>query len=364
MKRHFPVLLVLFVLSAIKPIHAQTLQPNYGAPAAPVSVCNGNATFSIKIIGSFPSCPTGTLNITLPTGYVYVSGSAFMAAGSGSVSQASVSGNLATLNLAGIPDSPDSMVINYQAYATCGAIGVVNNQVSYTLNTSCLPPNTVTSNTFSTQSAALNITSITNNSYSGAPGDVYTRAITITNNGLGSISQLTLADTSGSGLYVYGISVNSGWALGITKSNSGSDTVNTLSLSGPGLAQGQSIVVTETVKLVSRCFLQSRFYTYFGCFGNACTANSVSGSATAGATINTAFTASIKVVPAVSVLTCRNSPYTQTIGFTDTGAVKVTNLSINIFNYNGLSNGYANFRYKYGANGPWGTAVCHWILPG
>ena len=353
--RYYPALLALFVLTAIKPIQAQTLQPNYGAPATPVSVCNGNVTFKVKVIGSLPSCATGTLGITLPAGYVYVSNSAFVSGGSGSVAQAGASGNQATLSLSGIPDSPDSTVISYQAYATCSAIGTSNNQVSYTLNTACLPTSTLSSNSFNTQSAALNITNITNKNYSGAPGDTYTRAVTITNNGLGKISQVNLADTSGSGLYVYNASVSGGWALGVVKTVSGTDTINTFSLSGPALSQGQSIVVTETVRVMSRCFLQTDFDAYFGCYGNACTTNNVNSTATAGATINVPFTNSIKVLPTLNALTCRGTAYTQTIGFTDTGAIAVNNLWINLFNYNGLTNGYSNFRYKTGINGAWST---------
>ncbi|HSC40001.1 MAG TPA: hypothetical protein VLD19_19090, partial [Chitinophagaceae bacterium] len=329
--------MALLVLSAIKPIQAQTLQPNYGAPATPVSVCNGNATFKAKIIGSAPSCPTGTIDITLPAGYVYVSGSAYVSAGSGSLTQVSASGNQAKLNVSGIPDSPDSTVISYQAYAVCSAIGSSNNQVSYTLTTSCLPPNTVSSNTFNTQSAALNITSISNKNYSGSAGDVYTRAITITNNGLGTIAQLTLTDTSSSGMYVYSPSVSAGWSLSVTRTISGSDTISTYTLAGTPLAQGASIVVTETVRLMSRCFLQSRFNTFFGCNGAACTVSGVNSTATAGATMNTPFGNTVKVIPTVNALTCRSTPYTQTIGFTDTGAVAVNNLLINFFNYNGLS---------------------------
>ncbi|MBS1563862.1 MAG: hypothetical protein JST39_05705, partial [Bacteroidetes bacterium] len=349
--RRYPALLVLIVLIAIKPIQAQTLQPNYGAPATPVSVCNGNVTFNVKIIGSLPSCTNGTVGITLPPGYVYVSGSAYVSAGTGSVTQNSASGNIASLNVSGIPDSPDSTVISYQAYATCSAIGSSNNQVSYTLSTSCLPTGNVSSNTFNTQSAALNITSITNKNYSGAPGDVYTRAITITNNGLGKIGQINLTDTSNSGLYVYGTTVGSGWSIGISKSISGSDTVNNYTLSGPALSQGQSIVVTETVRIVSRCFLQTKYNAYFGCFGNACTTNNVNSTATAGASINVPFVNTIKVLPAVTALTCRGAAYTQTIGFTDTGVIAVNNLAINLFNYNALTNGYNNFRYKIGAAG-------------
>lgn len=351
--RYYPALLALFVLIAIKPVQAQTLQPNYGAPVTPVSVCNGNATFKVKIIGSLSSCATGTLDITLPPGYVYVSGSAGVTAGSGSVSQVSALNNQARLTVNGMPNSPDSTVISYQAYATCSAIGTSNNQVSYTLSTTCLAPGTVTSNTFNTQSAALNISSITNNSYSGAPGDIYTRAITITNSGLGNIAQITLADTSGSGLYIYNTSVSGGWSLGTAKSVSGTDTVNAFTLSGPSLSQGQSIIVTQTVRIMSRCFLQSRFNAFFGCNGNACTANNVNSTATAGATINTAFANSIKVLPTVVPLSCRGTLFTQMLGFANLDSVAIANLAINIFNYNGLSNGYINFRYKTGANGGW-----------
>ena len=373
MRNLYPLpLLAFFLLVFSHTVLAQTLQPNYGAPATAVSVCDGNVVFKVKIIGSSSPCTQGVINITLPSGYVYAGGSATVTAGQGTVTETTVNTNTATLTVMNIPASPDSTVVSYQAFANCSAIGTAtssNSQVYYTLNSPCLGSYMVTSNTFNTQSAALSIPTITNSSYNGAVGDVYTRAITITNNGLGTISQLTLKDTSGNGFYISSVTQTAGWTLVKTKAAAGTDTIATYLLTGPPLLQGQSVVVTENIKLVNKCYLQTRYNAYFGCSGNACTNNNVSANATAGATVNSSLAPNLKVIPVPAALVCRGQQYAQTIKLANIGTAALYNLSFNLFSStwsavastqyfsatrNAISGGqsaYANFTYKLGANG-------------
>lgn len=372
MKRLLPILLLGLLLLNLKPSVAQTLQPDYGAPSTPVNVCNGNAVFKVKIVGGATACSQGTLNISLPVGYVYVSGSATLSGGTGTVNETSFSGNTATLDVQTIPATPGFTEISYEAYATCAALGAgtsVNNQVSYSFNSSCFPASSVTSNSFNTQSASLTITNITNSNYFGAAGDNYTRTVTITNNGWGSVSKIHLADTSGSGLYIKGISVSGGWTFITDKTIVGTDTVTTFTLSGGELTQGQSITLIENVTMVSNCDLQSKFATWFGCDGSPCTTNNVGGVATAGATVNNSYVPLLKVIPDLQNLSCRGENHTQTIRLTNAGSVKLNDLSLNLFSTSSSSAAalqafdatttvsaqaaYSGFQYKFGLNGVW-----------
>ena len=379
MKSLSPVTLLLcLLLVLLQPLKGQTLQPNYGAPATAVSVCDGNVTFKLKIIGSSSPCAQGVVTIALPAGYVYAAGSAAVTAGSGTAAETATSAGTATLSVLNIPASPDSTVISYQAFANCSAIGTAtstNSQVYYTLNSPCLGSYMVTSNTFNTQSAALSITNISNGGYNGAVGDAYNRAVTITNNGLGTISQITLKDTSGNGFFISGQSVTAGWAITASKLAYGTDTVSTYLLTGPRLLQGQSIVVTQNIRLVNKCYLQTRYNAYFGCNGNACTGNSVNATATAGATVNSSLTPNLKVIPLTTALICRGQQYAQTVKLANTGTAPLYDLSFNLFSStwsavaatqyfnaarNALGGGqsaYANFTYKKGFNGTYAPLV-------
>jgi len=374
MKRILPIFLLGLLLLNLNPSVAQTLQPDFGAPSTPVNVCNGNAVFKVKIVGGTAACSQGTLNINLPAGYVYVSGSAALTGGAGTVSETSFSGNTATLNVQTIPATPGFTEISYEAYATCAALSAgtsVNNQVSYSFNSSCSPATSVTSNSFNTQSASLTITNITNSNYFGAAGDNYTRTITITNNGWGSVSKIYLTDTSGSGLHIKGISVSGGWTFITDKTIVGADTVTTFTLSGGELTQGQSITLIENVTMVSDCNLQSKFATWFGCDGSPCTTNNVGGVATAGATVNNAYVPSLKIIPDLQNLSCRGENYTQTIRLTNAGSVRLNDLSLNLFSTSSFAAAalqafdantpasaqaaYSGFQYKLGQNGVWAT---------
>ncbi|MCA0398518.1 MAG: gliding motility-associated C-terminal domain-containing protein [Bacteroidetes bacterium] len=357
---------------------SQTLQPNYGAPSTPISVCNDNAQFKIKIIGSASACASATLDILLPSGYRYLSGSASVTAGSGTVSQVSVSGNAAKLTVQSIPASPDSTVITYIANADCSTIGTATSTSSnarYTLTSNCLGSYVVTSNTFNTQSAALSFTNITNSNYAGVVGSNYSRAITITNNGLGTVSSITLRDTSGNGLLISSFAVNNGWTVSRTKTVSGTDTVHTYTLQGLSLQQGQQIVLTEDITIVTKCNLQSKLFASFGCFSTACTNNNVSATATAGATVNSSLSPALTVTPATTALVCRGTDYQQLIAFANTGTAPLYNLKVNLFSstwsavpatqyFNagrsytaGGQSAYSNLEYRIGTTGAWTALV-------
>ncbi|RYY55598.1 MAG: hypothetical protein EOO09_09995, partial [Chitinophagaceae bacterium] len=374
MKRLLAIALAMFCVSGLNLVSAQTVLPGYGAPAAPVNVCNSPSTFLVRISGGTSVSPDGHLAVNLPTGFVYVAGSASLSAGGGSVTETSHSGNTAQLSLSNIPAAPGYTEISYQAYATCVAMQQslsINSQVSYDFYTSTLPVASTRSNSFNTQSASLNIPNITNSSYFGSAGDNYTRNINIVNNGYGSITEFTLADTSGSGLHIRGISVSGGWTILSSKTLVGADTVTTFSFSGGILSQGQTITLVENVAIVSNCFLQSRIATWFGCDSSPCTNESFTGKATAGATVNNSFLPSLRVIADLLPLNCRGTAVQQQLRLTNTGSVRLNELALQLFStassqpasmqafnageITSNQSAFSNFQFKLGLNGMWAS---------
>lgn len=338
--RLYLVFIFLILLQSIG-LRAQTLTSGYGAPTVPLNVANGSATFKVKIVGSASACSgPSSLTITMPTGYVYVSGSASVTAGSGSVSETSVSGGTAVLSVSSIPAAPDSTVISYQAYAGCGVIGSsASNQVSYSLS-GCIGTVTALSNVFNALNAKLNIINITNSAYTGSVGDIYTRAITIRNDGFGSIDTVYLDDISGSGLaYQFGsVTTSVGTIASVTTLPGG---LNRFKVKGAALATGQSITITETMKIVSCSSLNTNFDAWYGPNAVECTgANSTT---TAGANIDNSLVPNIVFIQKVKPnTTCLGTTYQHQYIIKNTGTGKATNLTFNLTDPVWLETQYSN----------------------
>jgi|GEM_PF-3942272 len=316
--------LLFFALWPLNKGFAQTLEPEYGAPDLPFSVSNGPQTFRVKIKGSSTACAAGgNLTLALPTGYVFLSGSAqktsYVSGIAGSTTAATQSGvtsTAATLATGAIPGPNDSLIITYRAYADCSIIGTTgNDEVAYTLSTpSCvITSNTATSNSFNALNAKLNIPvgGVTNSSYTGFVGSVYSRAITITNNGFGTIDTIYLEDKSGKGLALVSYSPTANVML--TKTFTANDTTFRFRIVVPGgLAQNQTFVLTENLKIVSCSFLTSAFDAWYGT--NAVKCNGQNGTATAGATVNNSGQPSL-VVSTLSYPDLRCVPVTGNVVF-------------------------------------------------
>ena len=172
----------------------QSIRSSWGAPPE-IEVSNGPRTFTVQVNGG--ASPTGTLNITLPTGYYYVAGSATPVSGSTiTVSETSVSGNTAVLSLGNIPSGGNVGDFSYQVYATCSAIGTPDNVATYKLGSN---PD-VQSNAFALKYAKINITNLANSpATAGQIGEVYERTYRINNNGFGSIDTVYVTEITGNG---------------------------------------------------------------------------------------------------------------------------------------------------------------------
>jgi hypothetical protein len=262
------------------PLYAQSVVPNYGVPASAINVCAGPATFNVQLNGGAGT--SGTLNITLPTGYVYTPNSHAVVSGGLTITQSSASNNLATLQISNIPAGTSEF--SYQASAGCGTIGASgSNQVIYKLGSN---PD-VLSNPVNALNAKLNITNVTNNAYvASALGAVYTRAITIQNGGFGSVNELNLTSTF-TGLGIGTITTNAGTII-VTRSLVGTDSVINVKISPAGgtFAPNATVIITESVTVTGCSGGTTAYDAWFGC-PDKCTQGNANGTATAGATINT-----------------------------------------------------------------------------
>ncbi len=240
-------------------------------PPKNLSICGINDTATIQAFnitaGSINSIKV-TLN--LPPGTFYIKGSVK----GNSITESNVS----NLNQP-IFNAPNLAIANNFSFrvsltAACGLYSyisgnntpVISARIDYSGNFdvgSSLP--------FSAKVPSILISSITNQSYTGNVGDVLMRSITIGNYGKGPLRSLTLKRINGKDLKTYGV-------------NKGSNTYKADSITtvfGPAdfkkvgnldtfLDQNETIVVTDTSKVLACKYLTTNYELYWGCQGSIC----------------------------------------------------------------------------------------------
>ncbi|NBA88580.1 hypothetical protein GVN16_22590, partial [Emticicia sp. CRIBPO] len=372
--------LLLFVIGA----NAQQIQSGTGAPTASFEVANGTRQFTVTVLGGTTS--SGSLVVTLPSGYVYESGSA---TGSGglTVSQTSVSGNTATLNLSGIPATGTNATFTYKARASCGAIGEAGNQASYVLTPSggSAQPEKL-SDAFNLVNAKLNITNLANApATAGVVGDNYTRSFRISNDGFGNIDTLYVTDISGNGVTHLSHSVsatNNGATVTvdlISSTPSGSNTTYLYRFIVSSTAQdnhlGQNEYFTFTQNLqISNCTdVNTSFNAWFGTGPNPQACAGQNDTQTTALAIDNSKQPNL-VISSVTAnnLTCKGENFIQEFKITNTGTATAKDVLVRLIHLWGTSNalsghelgkaiqdqtGYlqGTFKYKIGASGTYVT---------
>ncbi|MCE9538523.1 MAG: hypothetical protein K8R85_04800 [Bacteroidetes bacterium] len=241
-----------------------------------ISVCGAAKVFTITIYNPSPFIVTNdTLKLTMPFGMAYQVGSV---TGAGVTELNTSIPNKPVFILPPIIPLAQALSITITASANCDIIayiaggGVVENniRVDYTANNSQNYDNHTTL-TYAVKQPVLNITNITNQSYTANIGDIYTRCITITNSGLGELTQFTLTDVHGTGIQINsinkGVWVNSGTTETVTFNGTHFGSVGN---NNGVFEQGESIVICETVK-VNNCFLvASDLIAAWGCNNQVC----------------------------------------------------------------------------------------------
>lgn len=127
------------------------------------------------------------------------------------------------------------------------------------------------SNLYTISVPDLSLVSMTNQSYSGNVGDVFTRCITITNGGNGSLAQFELEHNHGSGLVIQTSSpgTSTPFLNGTIHLLSASDFA-TIGNGNGTFDPGESITICETIEIISCSNAQSVYNYRWGCNNTVC----------------------------------------------------------------------------------------------
>lgn len=237
---------------------------------SPLEVCNIPRNFSVTVTNNGGSSATACqLSINFPDGIIY----------GGTVSGATYVGGSdpAIFNVANIP-SGGAVTVNYNASATCDRINepVNANDFSFSCN---LGTFTHTTASYNVSYAAFVITNVTNQYFTGTPGQNYNRVITIFNGGFGSVQELKLETTNTNGLAITGVSGGGASPSPALPASNVVYTINNFTGVGDGdnfFEQNESINITETVQIPNPIGCSSgtttsntEYAAYYGCNGSA-----------------------------------------------------------------------------------------------
>lgn len=240
---------------------------------AQMTICNAAKTFTVSIYNPSPFLLTNdTLKVTMPTGITYQPGTV-----TGATYLSTSAPNTLYFLLASIP-TLTTVNISYSAAASCdvqgyiSAGGIIENdiRVNYSANnTSNFDEHTTL--TYIVRQPNLSISAVTNQSYTGNIGDVFSRCITVINGGLGELDQFTLTDIHNSGVQISAVStgtwVNTGNSETITLSGANFTAIG----DGDNLFEnGESITICETVNVINCISVLSTFEAYWGCNSQNC----------------------------------------------------------------------------------------------
>ncbi|MES2285829.1 MAG: PKD domain-containing protein [Bacteroidota bacterium] len=239
---------------------------------ANLTVCGAAKLFTVNVYNPSPFLITqDTLLITVPTGIQFVSGS--------------LTGGTFLNDFGGIikvflPNIPalTNLNITFMASAQCTVVAFIagggitknNIRVNYTANNNHTY-NTHNSSLYLVKQPFLTITTVTNQSYTGNIGDVFTRCITVVNAGSGELTDFTFTDIHGPGIQITasdkGVLTNIGMTAKIILNGTAFLSIG----DGDNLFEsGESITICETVTVLNCISASSAFKAFWGCSVNAC----------------------------------------------------------------------------------------------
>lgn len=174
-----------------------------------LTICGAAKPFTITIYNPTPFTITNdTLNVSMPNGIIYVPTSVV-----GATYVTHLFPNIEVFLLSNIAPL-QTITITFMAEAKCSVLafisggGITKNdiRVDYTAN-NIVGYDTHITSSYLVKQPYLVITTITNQSYTGNIGDVFTRCITVVNAGSGELSEFTLTDIHGSGIQINSVDI-------------------------------------------------------------------------------------------------------------------------------------------------------------
>ncbi|MDD3877982.1 MAG: PKD domain-containing protein [Bacteroidales bacterium] len=239
-----------------------------------ITVCGPSQNIDVNIYNPSPfSLSNVKLSIVMPVGLSYVPGSITGA------TQFNISNlNQPVFALTGIAPQTGKQ-ISFTITASCdlgtyisdGNLVSVVSKVDYTTNTNITTFDQNISYLYFVKQPNLSIINVSNQTYSGNIGDIFTRCITITNGGFGELSQFTYRHTHGTGIQINNVTIG-------TWSNSGN--IETIQFTGADFAtignhnnlfeNAEVITICETIEILNCVSVFSDYEVEWGCNGVIC----------------------------------------------------------------------------------------------
>jgi gliding motility-associated-like protein len=322
-------LLVIFVFLYFQCWSQGNMITITGSVPAQMTVCGPSKVFNVTIYNPSPFLLSNdTLKIAMPAGVTYQAGSVV-----GATYLYTSSPNTAIFLLANIPTLTTinlsfSALVNCDVMAFISGGGVIQNniRVNYTAN-NVQNYDTKTTSSYIIRQPNLSITTVTNQSYTGNIGDVFTRCITIINGGFGELSQFTLTDIHGSGIQITAVNHGTWTTSGTTESI----VLSGIDFSGVGngnnlFENGESITICETVHVLSCISVASAFEAFWGCNAQHCQSSVSNGNV-----VFPNLIPNLIVTPIASMNSCLNNASVQQLKIVNTGLGKAVNIQLDIF---------------------------------
>lgn len=300
---------------------------------ANLTICGESKLFTLNIYNPSPFLITAdTLFITLPTG-VQFDGNYPVP---GFINDF---GGIVKIALTNIP-TLTSRTITFKANAQCNVLqfisggGIIRNnvRVNYTAN-NMQQYDAINTSIYLIKQPNITITSITNQSYVGNIGDVFTRCITIINGGFGELSGFTLTDVHAAGIQINSVNKGTLTHLGLTSKI----VIGPSDFAGIGNGNnvfegGESIIICETVTVLNCISASSAFKAFWGCSVNYCQA-----------TVSTAnvvfpnYVPNLSITPTATLNSCigTGNASLQQLRVINTGLGQAVNVSLHIFQATG-----------------------------
>lgn len=326
----FALFILLFLAQLLK---AQNFVVINSQVANSVNLCNEQKTFQVSIEN--PSSFTAsavTVTVTMPTGVTYVPSSLSYGTEQNITNLEQPVFSFPNINVL------TTTTFQYQVEANCDAIaflsggGIPNNRlaVNYTANGNNITQNHTTSD-YNVSVPNLSVSSFTNQvESSGSIGASYSRCITITNGGVGYLSEFTIENTHGDGIQIDNISIGSRTTAGLVDSYvlNGSD-FTTVGDGDAFFETGESITICEDYTVQNCVNVLSEYEVFWGCNGANCQVVTT--------TSNVLFGNTSPLIEGVSLIsdnsTCHGTGVVRTEGFvaTNNGNGLAINSEFNIF---------------------------------
>ncbi|MDI1235123.1 MAG: PKD domain-containing protein [bacterium] len=240
-------------------------------PPKNISICGLNDTATIQVYNISVGTISGiAVTLNLPPGTFYIKGTVN---GTGIAES-----NISNLNQPVFSAPNLSIASNFyfrvSLTTACGLYNYISGNNSPTINSridysgnydvgSSLP--------FSAKVPSILISSITNQSYTGNVGDVFARNITIGNYGKGPLRSLTLRRINGKDLKTFAVNKGTNKFSGDTITTVfGTADFKKIGNLDTFLDQNETIVLTDTSRVIACKYLTTNYELYWGCQGSSC----------------------------------------------------------------------------------------------